>query len=307
MGIDNIYFEDVVAKMILFQEADRRYGTKSTGNPIGDIKKTVVPYAIAILHKLTEGKLDLYKIWRAQKVSEGVSDALYDLMKQINQYFINNAETSRYEEWGKKEDCWLELREQKWIVNLKRLKADLIDEKSTTKRKSINLSESEKIDALYNKQYVESIPCEVWEKISVWGKESELLSAAQIIASKEIFRKLNQGIELDNNDIERGVVIADILAKNNIDLLYTSGSFSEENLETPTKKKVSAKEVNATITDDLLERMLEWDKTRHIMKKHNRENIIAILDGEKEMSNKMKWAFYYELLTLQDHGFKHYE
>ena len=73
------------------------------------------------------------------------------------------------------------------------------------------------------------------------------------------------------------------------------------------KKKVSAKEVNATITDDLLERMLEWDKTRHIMKKHNRENIIAILDGEKDMSNKMKWAFYYELLALQDHGFRHYE
>ena len=43
------------------------------------------------------------------------------------------------------------------------------------------------------------------------------------------------------------------------------------------------------------------------MKKHNRENIIAILDGEKEMSHKMKWAFYYELLTLQDHGFRHYE
>ena len=306
-GIDNIYFEDVVAKMILFQEADRRYGTKTTGNPIGDIKKTVVPYAIAILHKLTEGKLDLYKIWRAQKVSEGVSDALYDLMKQINQYFINNAETSRYEEWGKKEDCWLELREQKWIVNLKRLKTDLIDEKSTTKRKSINLSESEKIDALYNKQYVESIPCEVWEKISVWGKESELLSAAQIIASKEIFRKLNQGIELDSNDIERGVVIADILAKNNIDLLYTSGSFSEENLETPSKKKVTQREVDETIDEDLLERMLEWDKTRNLLKKHNRNNIIAILDGEKEMSNKMKWAFYYEFLTLKDHGFKNYE
>jgi hypothetical protein len=221
---------------------------------------------IAILHKLTEGKLDLYKIWRAQKVSEGVSDALYDLMKQINQYFINNAETSRYEEWGKKEDCWLELRDHKWIINLKGLKEDLINSKST-KRKSINLSESEKIDALYNKQYIESIPSEVWEKISEWGKESELLSASQIIAAKEIFRKLSQSIELDSNDIERGVIIADILAKNNIDLLYKSESFTEENIETPAKKKVTRKEVNAAITDDTLERMLEWDKTRHIMKR----------------------------------------
>lgn len=306
-GIDNIYFEDTVAKMILFQEADRRYGTKTSGNPIGDIKKTVVPYAIAILHKLTEGKLDLYKIWRAQKVSEVVSDALYDLMKQINTYFISNGETSRYEEWGKKEDCWLDLREQKWIINLKALKDDLISSKSTTKRKSINLSESEKIDALYNKQYIESIPSEVWEKISDWGKESELLSAPQIIAAKEIFRKLSQGIELDPNDIERGVIIADILAKNNIDLLYKSESFTVENIEVPSKKKVNSREVNAAITDDTLEKMLEWDKTRHIMKPYNRENIIAILDGEKKMSNAMKWGFYYELLKLEDHGFKRYE
>ena len=101
--------------------------------------------------------------------------------------------------------------------------------------------------------------------------------------------------------------VTDILAKNNIDLLYTSGSFSEENLETPSKKKVTQREVDETIDEDLLERMLEWDKTRNLLKKHNRNNIIAILDGEKEMSNKMKWAFYYEFLTLKDHGFKNYE
>ena len=50
--------------------------------------------------------------------------------------------------------------------------------------------------------------------------------------------------------------------------------------------------------------MLEWDKTRHIMKKYNRENITAILNGDKEMSYKMKWGFYHELLKLEDHGFK---
>ena len=82
---------------------------------------------------------------------------------------------------------------------------------------------------------------------------------------------------------------------------------TEENIETPAKKKVTRKEVNAAITDDTLERMLEWDKTRHIMKDYNRENIRAILDGEKEMSNPMKWGFYYELLKLEDHGFKRYE
>lgn len=302
--IDNIYFEDTVAKMILFNEADRRYGTKLSGNPIGDLKKTVVPYAIGILYKLTEGQIDLYKIWAQQKVSEKLSDLLYDLMKQINEYIINNAETSRYEEWGKKEECWLELRDHHWVVNLKSIKADLIDPTKKSKRKSIILSENEKVDALYKRQYVESIPVEIWEKIAEWGKESEKLTAPQIIAAKEIYRKLKQNLELSSSDIDRGVIIADILAKNNIDLLYQSNSYTQEQIDTPKTKKISNKELNDLITEDLMERMLEWDETRHILKAYTRENMISILNGERDISYKMKWGFYYELIKLIDHGFK---
>jgi hypothetical protein len=53
-----------------------------------------------------------------------------------------------------------------------------------------------------------------------------------------------------------------------------------------------------------MERMLEWDETRHILKADTRENMISILNGERDMSYKMKWGFYYELIKLIDHGFK---
>jgi hypothetical protein len=304
-AIDNIYFEDTVAKMILFNDADRRYGTKKDGSPIGDIKKTVVPYAIAVLHRLTEGKIDLYKIWRAQKLSEALSDAIYSLMKQINDFIIKNSPSSRYEEWGKKEDCWQSIKANKWRFYIEDVKDDLIDETVTTKRKSINLSEYEQIDALYDKQYVESIPYEIWEKTAVWGKESGLLSQPQILAAKEIHRKLSQHIELSASDIERGVVIADILAKNNIDLLYQSGSFAEVNiLDAPKSKKINRWDIAKILTDDLLERMLEWDSTHHLLQSHTRDNINKVLDGTMNISVRMEYGFYYELLKLEDHGFK---
>jgi|GEM_PF-3829310 len=43
--LDSIYFEDVVAKAILFRSAEKLYGTKP--NAIGDMRYIVVPYAIA--------------------------------------------------------------------------------------------------------------------------------------------------------------------------------------------------------------------------------------------------------------------
>ena len=288
--IDNIYFEDTVAKMILFQDADRRYGTKSTGNPIGDLKKSVVPYSIAILNRITNGKIDLYKIWRAQKISQELSDLLYDLMKQVNKYIIENARTSRYEEWCKKEECWNELKDYSWLINIEIIKNDLIDPKSKYNRKSINISEKEQIDALYNKQYIESIPSEIWNKTAIWGKESGHLTQPQIMVAKEICRKMANNIELLSNDIERGIIIADILAKYNIDLLYQSNSYAEEQLEVPAIKNISQIEVSNLITEELLEQMLAWDETRHILKSYTRKNIESIIYGDKEMSNRMKWG-----------------
>lgn len=58
--IDVAYFEDAVAKAILFKAADKRYGTKVSGNQIGELKQVVVPYTLSLLNLITDGKLDLY-------------------------------------------------------------------------------------------------------------------------------------------------------------------------------------------------------------------------------------------------------
>ena len=48
--IDVAYFEDAIAKAILFKAADKRYGTKVSGNQIGELKQVVVPYTLSLLN-----------------------------------------------------------------------------------------------------------------------------------------------------------------------------------------------------------------------------------------------------------------
>src|SRR5262249_43427791 len=50
---DNVYFEDLIAKAILYKSAEKVYGVKP--NAIGDLRYITVPYALAWLSHQTEG------------------------------------------------------------------------------------------------------------------------------------------------------------------------------------------------------------------------------------------------------------
>ena len=256
--IDNIYFEDLIAKAILFKEADKRYGTKQHGEPIGEIKKTVVPYAIALLHHITDGQIDLYKIWMRQEVSTELSNFLYELMKQINKFILSYEGVARYEELAKKKSLWEDV--------------------------------------------------EIWERIALWGKESECLSVMQQNLCHELGRKIGKREAFSNSELEGGAQIIDILSKNNIDLLYQADAFVEEEAEQqvqiPSKKKITNRELNLLMTDDLLHKMRDWDKTHHVLRDYVYDNLDKVVCGEIEMSFKMKWSFFYGLENMKARGFK---
>ncbi len=306
--IDNIYFEDLIAKAILFKEADKRYGTKQHGEPIGDIKRTVVPYAIALLHHITDGKIDLYKIWLRQEVSIELSDFLYDLMKQINKFITSYEGVARYEELAKKKTLWEDVKKHTWSYNLKDIKRDLIDPNNPPKRISKTREEQERILAEESRILISNIPVEIWERIATWGKESEYLNIMQQNLCYEIARKINKEEAFGNNDIEGGSRIIDILAKNNVDLLYEADAFAKEEAEQvvqiPSKKKITNRELNLLMTDKMLRKMRDWDKTHHVLKDYVYDNLDKVVRGEVEMSFKMKWSFFYGLENMKARGFK---
>ena len=123
--INNVYFEDAVAKAILFKTAEKRYGTKKNDYCIGELRQVAVPYTISLISYLTDNKLDLYKIWKNQCLSDALSDFIYDLMKQVNAFIIDNSPITHYIEWAKKDECWELVKQHKWNFNIEEIKSDL--------------------------------------------------------------------------------------------------------------------------------------------------------------------------------------
>lgn len=217
--VNNVYFEDTIAKTILFREADLRYGTKKSGNPIGELRNVVVPYTMALLNRITNGHLDLYKIWRAQKVSKSLSDFIYKLMLQMNEFILQNAEGSHYIEWAKREECWTKVKAHQFEYNLHDIAADMFDPENPPVRRVISGEADTSEKAQQERAVIESITPEIWEKIANWGRDTEFLELQYQNTAREIARKLRRRKELTDAERIRAMVILDTLKDNEPDLL----------------------------------------------------------------------------------------
>ncbi len=105
---DSRYFEDTVAKAILFRTAEKVYGVKP--NAIGDMRYITVPYTLALLSLKKGNSIKLKEIWKKQALPEALQTTIYNLMVQVEGFIKQNAPGALYGEWAKKEECWIELK-----------------------------------------------------------------------------------------------------------------------------------------------------------------------------------------------------
>ncbi|MFW5871809.1 MAG: AIPR family protein, partial [bacterium] len=106
---DNVFYEDAVAKAIMFKTAEKLYGVSP--NAIGDMRYITVPYSLSLIHLKTDYKIDLYRIWKNQSLSENLKSILFDLMETVEDFIKSNAPGALYGEWAKKEECWNAIKE----------------------------------------------------------------------------------------------------------------------------------------------------------------------------------------------------
>lgn len=246
LEINNVFFEDLIAKAILFKEVDRRHGTKrSKTPPIGDMKQVMVPYSIALLQIATEGCLDLEKIWKNQKISSELSDYMYNLMVQLNQFLKDNTPRSNIIEWGTKEDCWRTVKERFEIPDISSIKNDICSKEAISKRyEDVDSSDSE-MDALCL-QLVSSVSSETWMKIADWGKDSGCLSLPDQNTARNLAHKSKFDYTLNKRDIAKGILIYEIVCRNNYDLFEAD---------------ISNGTSDDSISKELVIKMLIWEKT----------------------------------------------
>jgi len=102
------FYEDLIAKAILFKEFEQLYGTGQ--NAIGQIRSSVVPYTLSLLYLLTTEKksnrFDLGAIWSAQRLPDDLKEFSRDMLAKVHEWCKQYSKSDDVGEYAKKEELW---------------------------------------------------------------------------------------------------------------------------------------------------------------------------------------------------------
>jgi hypothetical protein len=196
--IDSIYFEDVVAKMIIFRAAEKVYGVKP--NAIGDLRFITVPYAISYMVYVLKHSLDLYKIWKEQDISERMKDELRTIMVRVEDFIKTNAPGSLYTEFAKKEECWSSLKASRIGFDISALEDEIIDPQNPPKRRKMNPEQLNHMEEHYLLNQI-ILPTEKWKEIIQWGQQTEKLNLPQLDRIHNYLEKQDEKIKITEEEV----------------------------------------------------------------------------------------------------------
>ncbi|MVN91454.1 AIPR family protein [Mucilaginibacter aquatilis] len=273
---DNIFFEDLVAKAIIFRAAEKIYGTKP--NAIGDMRYITVPYAIGWLAHKTNYQLDLFKIWKEQQISENLSETLYDLMSNIDSWIRVNAPGSLYGEWAKKEDCWNQLKNIDFKIDLSSLKGDFADKRSG-QRKKISEDEAAQILIAEDTERLRSVPPAIWRKIDDWGKATGNLSLQQQDHCFNLVGRIRNNKLLTDTERLAGIRILEIVTERAPEILYT---------DDPDEAAGKSSEEDINVTLELLGKVLAWDRRAKKLQGYEYQFMNDLVTEKKSLTDHNK-------------------
>lgn len=294
---DSIYYEDVIAKTILFRAAEKIYGVKP--NSIGDMRYLTVPYAIAVLATVTKGKLDLYKIWRNQGLSEQLKAILYDLMVKVESAIKKTAGEKHgalYGEWTKKEECWNEIKKQDFEINLSAIKPDLEDTKNPSKRRRITDDETSQLQILEELERINSIPSEIWHKIEEWGRITKLFTQNQKDVSFNLAQRVRSKSRISDMERVMGIKILENVIKDAPEILFEIDDLAEA------EQKVKSKEPEITL--EFVKKIVEWDRGKKKLKDFHFRFMMDVSTGKIPFDTKAKKYAKLNYESIKKYGFK---
>jgi hypothetical protein len=276
--MNNVFFEDTIAKAILYRTAEKVYGVKPRA--IGDMRYITVPYAITLLNCLTNNQLDLYKIWKAQEISGSLKTLLHSMMSTLEAFIKDTAPGGLYGEWAKKEECWIQLKSNDFRFNFSSISQDLIDPKNPAKRTVISDDEVELQKRKEDLERIKTIPSKVWKKIEEWGRETDNLSTVQKNTAWNLMTKIRGNSTILQNEIANGIAILEKVIDKAPELL-----FEMDELPEPTTSNIPDE---PEITLELIRKMVQWDRTNKRLKPHHFRLMFEIMNDPDKLTPQNK-------------------
>lgn len=119
IDIDRTYYEELIAKAILFRGMENLHGVRNSA--IGQLRSAVVPYSISVLYNMFGGsekrdaKFDLGKLWKNQELSDSLNVFLKDLMTEMYFLIEKYKSSTDISENTKKKELWESIKKSNEI------------------------------------------------------------------------------------------------------------------------------------------------------------------------------------------------
>ena len=111
--IDRDFFISLISKIILFRQLEIVHGRGK--NAIGQLRSSVIPYAISALYNITNGNknsldFNLNMLWVNQGLDSSLKSYFYELMFLINDLIKKYAQSDDFAQYAKKEQLWKDIK-----------------------------------------------------------------------------------------------------------------------------------------------------------------------------------------------------
>lgn len=196
---DEAYFRRLVAKAILFRQAEKIVQAQKYGG----YRANIVTYSIAWLSHQTGQRLDLSQIWRNQRLPPELEESIRIVSKSAYDHLVQGAKGGNVTEWAKREVCWNEFKKLT-IPNLPNLSIETHSPLAETATR-YNLGSA---DALPPElQELLNIEADSWFALAHWAKETNNLAAWQRSLSYSLGRLAARGARPSIKQLQQGLKI----------------------------------------------------------------------------------------------------
>jgi hypothetical protein len=185
---DGDYFRSLVAKAILFKDAERLVSDQA----FGGYRANIVTYTLALISHHTAQRIDLDRVWDRQAINEPLVRAIVELSHEVHAVLTDPPGAANVTEYAKREACWQRMRELT-VTLPDELVAELLPVarpvRSVTSAGIAGLQPEEQraVDT------VSAAGAEAWFALSRWAKQTENLQPWERSLAFSLGKVVRQG------------------------------------------------------------------------------------------------------------------
>lgn len=163
------WFQRLAAMAILFRSAEKIVQQQR----FGGYRAQIVTYTVAKLSYATQHRINLDGIWRQQRLSPALEQAIVELSHHVFQILTNPSGTVRHiGEWCKKLDCWKAVEELDWQPSDSlRRELKVVARPGKAQPTNQGLAGATRHEEALITQ-IADVPAETWFEISRWAAQT---------------------------------------------------------------------------------------------------------------------------------------